>query len=141
MTRTQGVNVHKFCQGLGIRVRPTSALKYRREPNCIYGGRTVARLIHAHGEDHAYRVLRSIQVGHGQLFGDVIMAVDRYIRAHRPQDSQQSVLAGFATIDLSALRDRAQRLAMGKKCPMTKRADTLAVLIAHHLESSKDQAA
>lgn len=139
MTRQSGINIHKFCQGLGIRVRPVSALKYSRSANTIYGGRTIGRLIHSHGEDHVYRVLRCIQLSSPEAFyGDVILAVHRYIATHRAKDASGALYADFGTLSLSAIRERARRLSKG----MTRQADAVSLLIAHHLEiATEEQAA
>jgi hypothetical protein len=130
-----GVNLHRFCEGLGIRVRPIAALKYRREPNTIYGGRMLARLLKQKGEDHTYIVLRCIQVSNRDcFFGDVIWAMHRFIHAHRPQTDALTLANEFRLIDIGAIRLRAQRLALGRVDAMTKKADALATLIADKLE-------
>lgn len=138
MTRQHGINVHRVCQGLGIRVRPVSALKYDRQKNTIYGGRTISRLIRSHGEDHVHLVLRCIQVSSPDAyFGDVILAVHRYIATHRAKDGAGALLPDFRSIDLSSLRQRARRLSMG----MTKQADALSILIADHLDRTTEEIA
>lgn len=131
MSRQQGINIHRLCQGLGIRVRPVSALKFSRAKNTIYGGRTIGRLMRSHGEEHVYLVLRCIQVSSAEAFyGDVILAVHRYIATHRPKEGAGTLLPDFRTIDMLGLRNRAQRLSRG----MTKQADALSILIANQLD-------
>lgn len=139
VTSQHGINIHKVCQGLGIRVRPVSALKYDRQKNTIYGGRTISRLIRGHGEDHVHLVLRCIQVSSPEaFFGDVILAVHRYIATHRPNDGAGALLTDFRTLDLLSMRQRARRLSQG----MTRQADALSILIANHLDKfTEDRAA
>ena len=141
MIRRNGINVHAFCQGLGIRVRRPAALKFRREPNTIYGGRNISRMIASTSEEHVYCVLRCIQASSPNAFyGDVLYAVHRYISSHRPAEAAGALAQSFAGIDLLQLRNRAQRLALGPHKVMTKRADALAILIADHLEHREEAA-
>jgi hypothetical protein len=139
LTRQHGINVHKVCQGLGIRVRPVSTLKYDRQKNTIYGGRTIGRLIRSHGEDHVTLVLRCIQVSSPDaFFGDVILAVHRYIAIHRAKEAPASLLVDFRHLDLPMMRQRARRLSQG----MTRQADALSILIANQLDTfTEDRAA
>lgn len=138
MSRQHGINIHRLCQGLGIRVRPVSALKYSRARNTIYGGRTIGRLMRSHGDDHVTLVLRCIQVSSPDaFFGDVIMAVHRYIATHRRQEGAGTLLPDFRTIDMANLRQRARRLSMG----MTKQADALSILIANQLDKQPEEIA
>lgn len=138
-SRHNGINVHRLCQGLGIRVRPVSTLKFSRAKNTIYGGRTIGRLVRGHGEDHVNLVLRCIQVSSPDaFFGDVILAVHRYIATHRAKDGPGTLLADFRTLDLATMRVRARRLSYG----MTKQADALSILIANQLDKfAEDRAA
>lgn len=136
MIKRQGINIHRLCQGLGIRVRPVSALKYSRAKNTIYGGRTIGRLMRSHGDDHVNLVLRCIQVSSPVAFyGDVILAVHRYIATHRPKEGPGTLLPDFRTIDLPKLRARARRLSLG----MTRQADALSILIANHLDKQPEE--
>jgi hypothetical protein len=92
----------------------------------------------SHGEDHVSLVLRCIQLSSPDAFyGDVILAVHRYVATHRSREAAGPLLADFRTIDIIALRYRARRLSKG----MTKQADALSILIADQLDRSTGELA
>lgn len=82
--RTRGINVHRYCEGFGIKVRPVSQAVEQRPLNTIYGGRIIARMLRRMGPDHTGLVLMCIQASDPAcLYGDTLYAVSRFIRAHR----------------------------------------------------------
>lgn len=132
--RRRGINVHRFLEGYGVRCRPVGALNWDRKPNTIYGGRTIARLLHNQGEDHTGLVVLCIQASNPTCFhGDTMFAVSRFLRTHRPAGERLSVVNEFRGIDIGKLRERAQRLAGSQDNPMARRRDILVGLIADRL--------
>ncbi len=135
MTRTRGINVHRFAEGLGLRILPPSQAKEPRPPNVLYGGRTIARMLRKEGPVHTGLVLSCIQAADPTCFyGDTIWAVSRFLAAHEGTVPRVELLATFRGLDLSTLRERAKRAAAGKSRPMARRADALATMIWNSLQ-------
>lgn len=128
----RGINVHRFCEGYGVKVRPIHQAKDPRPPNVIYGGRIIARMLRRKGPDHTGLVLLCIQASDPAcLYGDVIFAVSQFLRAHTGDlGGRQGAVGAFQTIDLARLRARAQRLARSEGEHMTRTTAALSIVIA-----------
>lgn len=135
MMRQRGVNVHQFCEGYGIRVRPVHQARDPRPPNTIYGGRVVARMLRRSGPDHTALVLQCAQASAPAcLYGDALFAVSQFLKAHGSTlGSRHDAVAAFRSIDISQLRNRAQRLARGRGEHMARTSAALSVMIADAL--------
>lgn len=131
----RGINVHRFCEGFGIKVRPIHHAKEPRPPNVIYGGRIIARMLRRMGPEHTGLVLMCIQASNPAcLYGDVIFAVSQFLRTHHSDmGGRQGAVGAFQTIDLGRLRQRAQRLARSEGGHMTRTSAALSIVIAHSL--------
>lgn len=128
----RGINVHRFCEGFGVKVLPNHQAKEPRPPNVIYGGRTIARMLRRKGPDHTGLVLLCIQASDPAcLYGDVIFAVSQFLRTHTDVlGGRQGAIGAFQTIDIARLRSRAQRLARSEGEHMTKSTAALSIVIA-----------
>lgn len=131
----QGVNLHRFCEGYGIRVHPVRKSAKDHPPNVIYGGRIVARMLRDRGPDHTGLVLMCIQASNPRcLYGDVILAVSRFLTAHQADlGNRRAAVDAFSQTDLMVLRQRAAQLARGKHDAMTNLSAALSVIIANTL--------
>lgn len=128
----RGINVHRFCEGFGVKVLSNHQAKEPRPPNVIYGGRTIARMLRRKGPDHTGLVLLCIQASNPAcLYGDVIFAVSQFLRTHTDVlGGRQGAIGAFQTIDIARLRNRAQRLARSEGEHMTKSTAALSIIIA-----------
>jgi hypothetical protein len=129
----KGINVHRFCEGFGIRVRPIHHAKEPRPPNVIYGGRTIARMLRRKGPDHTGLVLMCIQASDPAcLYGDTIRAVSEFLKVHHAATGgRQDAIAHFRVMDIAELRTRAQRLARRDSEALSSTVAALAVLLAN----------
>lgn len=126
-----GINVHRFLEGYGIKVLPcTDARGWKERPaNVIYGGRTVARLMRR-DMDRISAVIRCIQVSNPRCFDDVtIWAVWQVLAAHFPHSTPQNAVSLFHVVDIQKVKERATRLNMGEYGRMSKTWPVLAALI------------
>lgn len=113
--RINGVNCHRFAEGLGIKIRPIRRSRKSRPKGKIYALGTIRRLIASHGEDHASLVVRCILASDPTaLGGDVISSVSAALRAHPARFANRSeAVEFFRAVPILKLRQRAQRLATG----------------------------
>lgn len=133
MTRSS-VNVHRFCEGYGIRVRPIRRAREPRPANTIYGGRIVARMLRGRGEDHAGLVLMCAKAaGADCLYGDVLFAVSEVLRIHGARWDRRTAVETFGHVDMRALRYQARMLARTDAGAMTAVSAALAILIASQI--------
>ena len=137
-----GVNVYRFLEGFGVRVRP-----YRegrsgadRPANVVYGGRTVARLIRIDAARAALAV-QCIQESNPRCFDDYsILAVWQFLGAHAALERRRDVVRAFGGIDLAKIKKRALRLAKGEYGRMGKTSEKISSLIADALIPEEDAA-
>lgn len=143
MTRSpNGINVHRFCEGFGVRVRPYREGRNAadRPANVVYGGRTVARLLR-HDENRVALMFRCIQNSNAHCFDDyIVLAVWQFLGAHAAEAAHRDVVTAFASIDLAKIRNRAQRLAKGQYGRMGKTVEKISSLIADALIPEDDAA-
>jgi len=105
------INLHRFCEGFGIRILPKGGERTPRPANVIYGGKNLRRLILDYGEEHAAKVVRCIQISNAFSFeAETLKAVSLYIRKIRPESPAHALFADFLTIDIGRLRERALKL-------------------------------
>lgn len=140
MIRTNGINLHRFLEGYGVRVRPYHESRTPRPANVVYGGRVVRRLIQRDAERCGLTV-RCIQASNPACFEDIIVwSVWHFIGAHFTAGEARGAVAAFSRIDLAAIKKRAQRLAVGGNGRLAKTATTISILLAQEI-IDKDEAA
>lgn len=127
-------NIHRFCEGYGIRVRPIHRAREPRPANTIYGGRLLSRMVRNRGEDHAGLVLMCAKAaGPDCLYGDVLFAVSEVLRIHGARWDRPTAVETFSYVDMRALRFRARSLARSDAGAMSSTSTALAVLIANQI--------
>jgi hypothetical protein len=137
---TRGVNVHRFLEGYGVRVRPYHESRSPRPANVIYGGRVVRRLIHKDA-DRCGLTVRCIQASNPTCFEDVTLySVWNLIGAHFPADRAGSAISAFGRIDLAEIKKRAARLCTGEGGRLAKTAQTMSILLAQEIIDKDDAA-
>lgn len=137
-----GLNLHRFLEGYGIQVQPYSEARSGKDrpANVIYGGRTIARLMRK-DVDRTGLVIRCIQVSNPRCFDDVIIwSVWQFIVAHMALRRPTEVIDSFRGVDLSQIKKRAHRLAIGSYGRMGKTWPIISTLIADEL-ITEDKAA
>lgn len=140
MNRTNGVNLHRFLEGYGVRVRPYHESRTPRPANVVYGGRMVRRLIHRDADRCALTV-RCIQASNPACFEDIIVwSVWHFIGVHFPNGQARDAVAAFSAIDLATIKKRAQRLAVGENGRLAKMATTISILLAQEIIDKDDAA-
>lgn len=140
MIITRGVNVHRFLEGYGVKVRPYNESRTPRPANVVYGGRYFRRLIHKDAERCGLTV-RCIQASNPTCFDDIVVySVWNVIGAHFPANRASSAISAFGRIDLAEIKKRAQRLCMGECGRLAKSATTISILLAQEI-IDKDEAA
>lgn len=128
------MNIHRFCEGYGIRVQTIRRARDPRPANTIYGGRLIARMLRNRGEDHVGLVLMCAKAaGADCLYGDVLYAVSEVLRVHGSRWDRRTAVETFGYLDMRALRFRARSLARSDAGAMTSTSATLAVLIANQI--------
>lgn len=140
MTRQPGVNLHRFLEGFGVKVRPYHESRTPRPANVVYGGRYVRRLIHKDPE-RCGLTIRCIQASNPTCFEDVIVfSVWNVIGAHFAAAAPRSAITAFGRIDLAEVKKRALCLAVGESGRLAKTATTISILLAQEI-IAKDHAA
>ncbi|MBB4103559.1 hypothetical protein [Allorhizobium borbori] len=135
-----GVNLHRFLDEFGVKVRPPRESRTPRPANVVYGGRTIVRLMKQDVE-RCRTVIMSIKASNPAAFDNrIIWSVFRFIGAHWSEEPRQRVVARFARIDLAEINERAQRLATGRNGQMGKVAEKIATLLADRLLDEDDAA-
>lgn len=137
-----GINLHRFLEGYGIRVLPyTDARGWKDRPaNVIYGGRTVARLMRKDME-RAGLVIRCIQASDPTAFDDVVIwSVWCFLGSHMAQNTPTEAINAFRAISLGSIKKRAHEVTVGKTGRMTRTSSAIATLLAHAI-IPKDEAA
>lgn len=132
-----GINLHRFCEGYGLRVRPYHESRTPRPANTIYGGRTLKRLMRK-DMDRAGLVIRCIQSSNPTCFDDVtVWATWCFVGAHFAQASPSVAVEAFRRVDLAKIRQRAQRLVVGDHGRMAKTATAISILLAQAIHEDK----
>lgn len=140
MTRTAGINLHRFLEGYGVRVRPYHESRTPRPANVVYGGRMIRRLIQRDA-DRCSLTVRCIQASNPACFEDIIVwSVWHFIGAHFPTGTAREAVAAFSAIDLAAIKRRAQRLSVGQSGRLAKTATTISILLAQEIIDKEDAA-
>jgi hypothetical protein len=135
-----GINVHRFLEGYGVKVLPYHLKRDPRPANVVYGGREVARLMRR-DIDRTGLVVRCIQASNPVCFEDIYLwSVFRFLAIHFPHSPARDVVAGFSGIDIAKIRQTAQRLSVGEGGALTKSAVVISIELARAI-ILKDKAA
>lgn len=136
-----GINVHKFLEGYGIKVLPYRESRMPRPANVVYGGRQISRLMRK-DIDRTGQTIRCIQASNPRCLDDAtIWSVWCFIGAHYPQGAPPSAIKAFSGVDVASIRRRAQRLIIGDGGRMTKMAVAISILLADEIIGNEDKAA
>lgn len=128
-----GINVHRFLEGYGVRVLPYHLKRDPRPANVVYGGRQVSRLMRKDIERTGLTV-RCIQVGNPTCFDDVYLwSVWRVLAVHLPLVNPQEAIRAFSGIDLASIKQSAQRLSMGHGGAITKTTAAISLELAREI--------
>lgn len=122
-----GINVHRFCEGLGVKVRPPRRARRLRPANVTHALGTIRNMLARDGEDHASLVIRCILESDPTALGaDVITSVSLALKRHPDRfPSRQATVQWFGGVRLQMLRQRAQRLRTGPQTLSTLIADRM----------------
>lgn len=137
-----GINVHRFLEGYGVKVRPyREGRNWRDRPaNVVYGGRTIARLMRI-DMDRVALVVRCIQASNARCLDDFsVLAVWQFVGAHCASMPSKDLINAFGLVDLARIRERGQQLARGQFGRMGKTAEKISTLLADALIPEEDAA-
>jgi hypothetical protein len=135
-----GINVHRFLEGYGVRVLPYHMKRDPRPANVVYGGREVARLMRK-DVDRTGVVIRCIQASNPVCFDDVYLwSVWRFLTVHFSQSQPREAIAAFGCVDIAQLKERAQRLCIGEGGALTKTTAAISLEFAREI-LTRDKAA
>ncbi|WP_185982838.1 hypothetical protein [Aureimonas mangrovi] len=125
--RQNGINVHRFAEGLGIRVRPIHRSRRRRPAMETYALGTIRNMLILDGEDHTSLVLRCVVASDPSALGaDVITSVSNALKGHPGRfPSRREAMEWFEALPMLALRARAHRLGTGPHALTTLIADRM----------------
>lgn len=138
-----GINIHRFLEGYGIKVLHYRESRLPRPANVVYGGRQIGRLMRKDA-DRAGMTVRCIQASNPTCLNDAtVWSVWCFLAAHFPQGAPSSVIRAFSGIDVALIRQRAQRLITGDGGRMTNTAIAMSILLANEIirDDIEDKAA
>lgn len=135
-----GINVHRFLEGYGVKVLPYHLKRDPRPANVVYGGREVARLMRRDIERTGL-VVRCIQASNPACFGDIYLwSVYRFLAVHLPHSAARDAISAFSCIDIAAVKQDALRLSVGEGGALTKSSAAISMELARAI-LLKDKAA
>lgn len=115
-----GINVHRFLEGYGVKVLPYNMKRDPRPANVVYGGRQVSRLLRK-DIDRTGLVVRCIQASNPRCFDDIYLwSIWRFLAVHFAHRTPREATAAFECVDIAQLKERAQRLAVGQGGALAK---------------------
>lgn len=133
-----GVNLHRFLDEFGVKVRPYREAQRMRPANIVYGGRTITRLMRK-DVNQCRTVIAAIQSSNPSCFDEcMIWSVWCFIAAHVADRPRHEVVAMFSSIDIAEIGKRAQRLVSGNCGRMGKTAEKISTLLADKLLEKED---
>jgi hypothetical protein len=115
-----GINVHRFLEGYGVKVLPYRLKRDPRPANVVYGGRQVARLLRR-DIDRTGLTVRCIQASNPVCFEDIyLLSVYQFLDVHLPQSAPRDAISAFSDIDIATLKHNALRLSRGEGGALAK---------------------
>lgn len=125
-----GINVHRFLEGYGVRVLPYHLKRDPRPANVVYGGREVARLMRR-DMDRTGLTVRCIQASNPVCFEDIYLwSVYRFLSVHLPHSAARDAISAFSGIDIAAIKQDALRLSVGEGGALTKSTAAISMELA-----------
>lgn len=135
-----GINVHRFLEGYGVKVLPYHLKRDPRPANVVYGGREVARLMRK-GIDRTGITVRCIQASNPICFDDIYLwSVWRFLAVHFPHIEAREAISAFSAVDVAEIKKAALRLSVGAGGSLTKQSDAIGIELARAI-LQKEQAA
>lgn len=135
-----GINVHRFLEGYGVKVLPYHLKRDPRPANVVYGGREVARLMRK-DIDRTGITVRCIQASNPICFDDIYLwSVWRFLAVHFPQSEARETICAFSAVDVAEIKKTALRLSVGAGGSLTKQSDAIGIELARAI-LQKEQAA
>lgn len=135
-----GINVHRFLEGYGVKVLPYHLKRDPRPANVVYGGRQVARLMRK-DIDRTGLTVRCIQASNPTCFEDIyLLSIYRFIGVHLPHSAAREAISAFSSIDIAAIKQDALRLSVGEGGALTKSTAAISMELARAI-LLKDKAA
>lgn len=125
-----GINVHRFLEGYGVKVLPYHMKRDPRPANVVYGGREVARLMRK-DIDRTGTVVRCIQASNPVCFDDIYLwSVWRFLDVHFPHIEPRNAIVAFSSIDVAEMKKAALRLSVGVGGSLTKQTAAIGIELA-----------
>lgn len=135
-----GINVHRFLEGYGVKVLPYHLKRDPRPANVVYGGREVARLMRK-DIDRTGITVRCIQASNPVCFDDIYLwSIWRFLSVHFPQGEARAAIGAFSAIDVAEIKKTALRLSVGAGGSLTKQSVAIGIELARAI-LQKEQAA
>jgi len=135
-----GINVHRFLEGYGVKVLPYHLKRDPRPANVVYGGREVARLMRK-DIDRTGITVRCIQASNPVCFDDIYLwSIWRFLSVHFPQSEAREAIGAFSAIDVAEIKKTALRLSVGAGGSLTKQSVAIGIELARAI-LQKEQAA
>ncbi|MBB4402557.1 MULTISPECIES: hypothetical protein [Rhizobium/Agrobacterium group] len=135
-----GINVHRFLEGYGVKVLPYHLKRDPRPANVVYGGREVARLMRK-DIDRTGITVRCIQASNPVCFDDIYLwSIWRFLSVHFPQSEAREAIGAFSAIDVAEIKKTALRLSVGGGGSLTKQSVAIGIELARAI-LQKEQAA
>lgn len=134
-----GINVHRFLEGYGVKVLPYHLKRDPRPANVVYGGREVARLMRK-DIDRTGITIRCIQASNPACFDDIYLwSIWRFLAVHFPQSEAREAIGAFSFIDVAEIKKAALRLSLGVGGSLAKQTAAIGIELARailHKEQS-----
>jgi hypothetical protein len=135
-----GINVHRFLEGYGVKVLPYHLKRDPRPANVVYGGREVGRLMRK-DIDRTGITVRCIQASNPVCFDDIYLwSVWRFLAVHFPHIEAREAIGAFSAVDVAEIKKAALRLSVGAGGSLTKQSDAIGIELARAI-LQKEQAA
>ncbi len=135
-----GINVHRFLEGYGVKVLPYHLKRDPRPANVVYGGREVARLMRK-DIDRTGLTVRCIQASNPVCFDDIYLwSIWRFLSVHFPQNEARAAIGAFSAIDVAEIKKAALHLSVGAGGSLTKQSVAIGIELARAI-LQKEQAA
>ena len=135
-----GINVHRFLEGYGVKVLPYHLKRDPRPANVVYGGREVGRLMRK-DIDRTGITVRCIQASNPICFDDIYLwSVWRFLAVHFPHSEPKDAICAFSAVDVAQIKQVALRLSVGAGGALSKQTAAIGIELARAI-LQKEQAA
>lgn len=125
-----GINVHRFLEGYGVKVLPYHLKRDPRPANVVYGGREVARLMRK-DIDRTGTAVRCIQASNPVCFDDIYLwSVWRFLAVHFPHSDAREAIGAFSAVDVAQIKQAALRLSVGVGGALSKQTAAIGIELA-----------